>query len=190
MLSFYIQRRALSPQAMNPPSIPSSDELWNSSPQEWHQRLLESGSISELSSLRSVLINPPRTDHLFDNTSKLRDLVTFLTSYVEERRVFGSSQPWFVPERILNTRGRAFFEWPDDVVTLKTSTDRYCDPIIERFEGLVTAHQSPPSLFLKRWQANLEQMGIAAISLSQWMSQNPIFARESLLHAASLYNDL
>ena len=157
------------------------------------------------------MVNSLCLDQLFDNTSQLRDLVIFLTFYVEERRVLGTSQPWFAPEHILDVRGRAFFEWPDDLVSLRTSTDRHCDPIIDRFKGLVTVDQSAPNQIMKLvyhtiniirrtplrclyaltgWQANFEQMGIAAASLSRWMQQNPAFARESLLHAAALYNDL
>lgn len=132
-----------------------------------------------------------------------------MTFYTEERRLLNSTQPWFTSQQLNPLGDRSFFTWPDLIVPSKTSLDRKCDSVLEQFESIVSANQDrqKPSkklhhiiCIIRRTplrclyassgsQATLEQMNVSTAALSRWMEENPIFARENLFHAASLYND-
>lgn len=165
---------------------------------------------SETPSLRAIFVNPRSTEHHFNGVSTLKDLVIFLTFYTEERRLLNSSQPWFISEQLNSFLGcRSFFNWPDISAPPKTSLDRRCDSVLEQFESFSSANQNrqKPSKKLHHiiciirrtplrslyassgWQATPEQINVSTTALSNWMEQNPIFARENLFYAASLYSE-
>lgn len=165
--------------------------------------------ISDTCSLKAVFTDPQYINRLADTTSRLRDFVILVTFYIEERRVFSSPRPWFAAERRGSVGGRTFFEWPDNLIALRTPTDRLSDSIPQQFGCmselwcfskhtkvlyyLIQIVRRTPlrCLYaLSGWQATPEQMGTAATVLSQWMKQHTTLARETLLHAASLYNCL
>ncbi|KAL4894160.1 hypothetical protein BDV59DRAFT_207213 [Aspergillus ambiguus] len=191
-------------------ALPCKDILWISNPELWQQHLMANQDTMDGISLKTAFSNPDLLNRLLDDSSDLTNVVILLAFYTEERRLLRSSQPWFAADISTGLKERKLYKWPDDLTSFRTAVDDKCEPTIRRFAALRSVSNNTPTFIkviyhvtnimrrtplsclyaLSGWQVTVEQMAAAATSLSHWMQQNPVLARETFLQAAALYSAL
>ncbi|GKZ37456.1 hypothetical protein AbraIFM66950_009006 [Aspergillus brasiliensis] len=191
-------------------ALPCRDTLWASDFENWQKYTLVNPEPTDRPSLRTAFSNPDLLKNLLDDSSDLSNLIILLAFNIEERRLLRSTQPWFAADMATGLNERKLYKWPDELASSRTALDDKCDPTIRRYSKLQSISNNTPSLLkviyhvtnilrrtplrclyaLSGWQATVDQMTAAATSLSHWMQQNPMLARETLLQAATLYSVL